>query len=199
MEYDREGTSSAAKRRRERRLRAAWRHEQLSVRMALAAAQHHSAPKCAGPETHEAHRDRRQPGQLGSGARLWRRCPDRRRWRSRSVTWLPPGLFLSPRRRSRMRATPSMPPRLSSSFGLPSRSRSRLRGRSRGRVGSKEKRRLRRRRRRRRRRSRLLLSGEGKRGSRRSSRRPGDHFFLRFWFVAAVPRQGRLRRGARGS
>ena len=35
---------------------AAWRHEQLSVRMALAEAQHHSAPKCAGPETHEAPR-----------------------------------------------------------------------------------------------------------------------------------------------
>ena len=52
----RDGTSSAAKRRRERRLRADWRHEQLSVRMALAAAQHHSAPKCAGPETHEAPR-----------------------------------------------------------------------------------------------------------------------------------------------
>ena len=54
MEYDRDETFSAAKRRRERRLRAAWRHEQLSVRMALAAAQHHSAPKCAGPETHVA-------------------------------------------------------------------------------------------------------------------------------------------------
>ena len=35
-------------------MRAAWRHEQLSVRMALAAAQHHSAPKCAGHEMHEA-------------------------------------------------------------------------------------------------------------------------------------------------
>ena len=34
----RAGTSSAAKRRRERRLRAAWRHEQLSVRM-------HEAPR----------------------------------------------------------------------------------------------------------------------------------------------------------
>ena len=50
----RAGDSSAAQRRRGRRLTAAWRHEQLSVRMALAAAQHHSAPKCAGPETHEA-------------------------------------------------------------------------------------------------------------------------------------------------
>ena len=37
-------------------MRAAWRHEQLSVRMALAAAQHHSAPKCAGPETYVAPR-----------------------------------------------------------------------------------------------------------------------------------------------
>ena len=35
--------SGAAVRRRERRLRSAWRHEQLSVAMALAAAAHHSA------------------------------------------------------------------------------------------------------------------------------------------------------------
>ena len=41
-------------RRRERRLRGAWRHEQLSVKVALAAAQHHSAPKRAVPRTHEA-------------------------------------------------------------------------------------------------------------------------------------------------
>ena len=45
-------------------------------------AQHHSAPKCAGPET-------QQPGQLGSGRRLWRRGPSRRKGQSRSVTWLP--------------------------------------------------------------------------------------------------------------
>ena len=94
MEYDRAGTSSAAKRRRERRLRAAWRHEQLSVKMALAAAQHHSAPKSAGPRRTKPHGDRRKPGQLGSDRRLWRRCPDRRRWQSRSVTWLPPGLLV---------------------------------------------------------------------------------------------------------
>ena len=36
-------SGSAAKRRRERRLRSAWRHEQLSVAMALAGAAHHSA------------------------------------------------------------------------------------------------------------------------------------------------------------
>ena len=40
------GTS--ARRRRERRLRAQWRHEQQSIAMALAAALHHSAPKSAG-------------------------------------------------------------------------------------------------------------------------------------------------------
>ena len=40
---------------------------------------------------------------------------------------------------------------------------------------------------------------EGKRGSRRSSRRPGDDFFLT-WFrsAVAVHRQGRLRCGCRG-
>ena len=66
----RAGTSSAAKRRRERRLRAAWRHEQLSVRMALAAAQHHSAPKCAGPEKHEAPRGQ-TTARAAAGAQLF--------------------------------------------------------------------------------------------------------------------------------
>ena len=72
MEFhvDGAGTSSAAKRRRERRLRAAWRHEQLSVRMALAAAQHHSAPKCAGPETHEAPRGQ-TTARAAAGAQLF--------------------------------------------------------------------------------------------------------------------------------
>ena len=41
---DHAGTT-AARQRRERRLRAAWKHEQLSVAMALAAATHHSAPR----------------------------------------------------------------------------------------------------------------------------------------------------------
>ena len=44
MEVDCAGTS-AAKQKRERRLRAAWKHEQLSVATALAAATHHSAPR----------------------------------------------------------------------------------------------------------------------------------------------------------
>ena len=51
-------------------MRAAWRHEQLSVRMALTAAQHHSAPKCSGLETHEAH-----TGQTTSRAAGKRRAP----------------------------------------------------------------------------------------------------------------------------
>ena len=37
------GGTASARRRRERRLRMHWRHEQLSLRMALAAATHHSA------------------------------------------------------------------------------------------------------------------------------------------------------------
>ena len=36
----------AARRRRERRLRGHWKHECLSVRMAVAAATHHSSGKC---------------------------------------------------------------------------------------------------------------------------------------------------------
>ena len=51
MAADRVG---AAKRRRERRLRQFLRHERLSVALALAAAQHHFAPKSAGPVTYDA-------------------------------------------------------------------------------------------------------------------------------------------------
>ena len=58
--------SGAGRRRRERRLRSAWRHEQLSVAMALAAAAHHSVQpnatlrrqktgtRASGEEVHEA-------------------------------------------------------------------------------------------------------------------------------------------------
>ena len=62
--------ASAAKRGRERRLGQFLRHERLSVAMALAAAQHHSAPKSAGPETYVALRgqntakDGTRPGGL---------------------------------------------------------------------------------------------------------------------------------------
>ena len=51
-------------------MRAAWRHEQLSVRMPLAAAQHHSAPKCAGPEKHEAPRGQ-TTARAATGAQLF--------------------------------------------------------------------------------------------------------------------------------
>ena len=48
---------SAAKRRRDRRLRMHWRHEQLTLRMALAAALHHS--RDVGPVTYNAPRSQR--------------------------------------------------------------------------------------------------------------------------------------------
>ena len=44
------GVASAGRRRRERRLRSWWRHEQHSVRMVLNAAAHHSAAKVAAGE-----------------------------------------------------------------------------------------------------------------------------------------------------
>ena len=50
MEVGGVGTS-AAKRRRERRLRSWWRHECQSVRMAVTAAAHHSAEKMAASGT----------------------------------------------------------------------------------------------------------------------------------------------------
>ena len=49
-----DGASGAAKRRRERRQRSWLRHEQLSVKMALSAALHHS--RGVGPVLHEAPR-----------------------------------------------------------------------------------------------------------------------------------------------
>ena len=49
---DHEG--GAAKRRRDRRLRMHWRHEQLTLQMALAAALHHS--RDVGPVTYNAPR-----------------------------------------------------------------------------------------------------------------------------------------------
>ena len=45
-----DGATGAAFRRRERRLRSAWRHEQLSAARALAAATHHSAEQNGAPE-----------------------------------------------------------------------------------------------------------------------------------------------------
>ena len=43
--HDGGGESGTARRRRERRRRQHWRHEQLTLRMALATFQHHSAPR----------------------------------------------------------------------------------------------------------------------------------------------------------
>ena len=48
---------SAAKRRRDRRLRMHWRHEQLTLRMSLAAALHHS--RDVGPVTYNALRSQK--------------------------------------------------------------------------------------------------------------------------------------------
>ena len=48
--------SSAARRRRECRLRSWLRHERMTVRMELAAALHHSSFRRAGPETYDAPR-----------------------------------------------------------------------------------------------------------------------------------------------
>ena len=59
----RAGTSSAAKRTRERHLRAAWRHEQLSVRMVLAAASTAPPRSVLGPRRTKPCGDRREPGQ----------------------------------------------------------------------------------------------------------------------------------------
>ena len=65
--------------------------------MDLAAAQHHSAPMCAGSETHEARRGQ-TTARAGSGWRLWQRCPYRTRRQSRSVTWQLPGCWGRPLR-----------------------------------------------------------------------------------------------------
>ena len=46
-----DGATGAARRRRERSLRSAWRHEQLSVAVALAAATHHSAQQYGAPRS----------------------------------------------------------------------------------------------------------------------------------------------------
>ena len=52
----RDSGSSAARRRRERRLRSWLRHERMIVRMELAAALHHPSFRGAGPETYDAPR-----------------------------------------------------------------------------------------------------------------------------------------------
>ena len=54
-----DGAVGSARRRRERRLRAQWRHEQQTVAMALAAATHHSAQRGEWRDLHEAPRGQR--------------------------------------------------------------------------------------------------------------------------------------------
>ena len=56
---DPSGQRSSGRRRRERRLRAQWRHEQQTVAMALAAATHHSAQRGEWRDLYEAPRGQR--------------------------------------------------------------------------------------------------------------------------------------------
>ena len=92
VEVERAG---AAKRRRERRLRSAWRHEQQWIARALAAATHHSAqPNAAlrGPETGTRAREEVEvvthAAPRGRGRHLCLRLPGRRWRQPLSVTWL---------------------------------------------------------------------------------------------------------------
>ena len=80
--------TSAARRKRERRLRSWWRHEQQSVRAAVAAALHHS--RDVGPRTaHDALRDRSQllPRRRQSSSRCSRETLSGR-LPCRSSVWL---------------------------------------------------------------------------------------------------------------
>ena len=67
MEVDCAGTSSARRRRRERRLRSWLRHERMTVAMELAAATHHSSPKGGWPDTtHDAPRGQKTASSAGA-------------------------------------------------------------------------------------------------------------------------------------
>ena len=131
--------SGAARRRRERRLRSMLRHEQQTVRMALAAALHHSAGRSSRTAPHG---DRRPPP--GSGREWSTSCTkayghrsihsrgsgqvSRRslsRWvgQSRSVTWLPRRRCWPCRCWPARQAKPSTTPPSSSSSSTPSRRR----------------------------------------------------------------------------
>ena len=61
--------SGAAKRLRDRRLRMHWRHEQLTLQMALAAALHHS--RDVGPVTYNALRSHRTARAVGARDELY--------------------------------------------------------------------------------------------------------------------------------
>ena len=135
---------SAAQRRRQRRLGSMLRHEQQSIRMALATVMHHSykvhtengaprsqttATRAREGEVHEQHyglRAQKRP-LPGRGRRLLRRLPGRRCEQPRSVTWLPLVLLSSLCRRW-LAATPSTTPRFTSSWKCLSRRRNRWSG-----------------------------------------------------------------------
>ena len=68
-----DGASGAAKRRREIRQRSWLRHEQLSVKMALSAALHHS--RGVGPELHEAPRGPKTDRAVEEEGPRGERCP----------------------------------------------------------------------------------------------------------------------------
>ena len=74
MKGDRDGSGAgSARRRRERRQRSWLRHEQLSVKMALSAALHHS--RGVGPELHEAPRGTEDGQSSGGGGPRGERRP----------------------------------------------------------------------------------------------------------------------------
>ena len=91
MDHSVQHSSGAAKRRKQRRVRSWWRHEQVSIAAAIATALHHSVQRGGGVV-------RRPTGTEDSGNReggsLSRRCPSRSVRQARSVTWLP-GLLSS--------------------------------------------------------------------------------------------------------
>ena len=78
--------TGAAMRRRQRRQRSRWRHEQLSIAAALATVSHHSFH--VGTKNDAQGARRLSLSLVGCGRRLCLRLRDRRERQSRSVTWL---------------------------------------------------------------------------------------------------------------
>ena len=107
------GEHGAAWRRRQRRLRSWWRHEQQSVAMALSAAAHHSYDKVAAGVTHDGLRAQKTD-RAGEAAH---RAPRRQRTRAageavifelfdEDTAGMRPGFSLSPGRRNGSSGTP---------------------------------------------------------------------------------------------
>ena len=104
------GEHGAAWRRRERRLRSWWRHEQQSVAMALSAAAHHSYDKVAAGVTHDGLRAQKTD-RAGEAAH---RAPRRQRTRAageavifelfdEDTAGLRPGVLAEPRPQERVK------------------------------------------------------------------------------------------------